>query len=188
MKAEKSQQPRMKEKYDKEIIPAMLKDFGLKNRMSVPLISKISINVGVGKMSLKDSKVVDQVAVNIARITGQKPIVTKSKKSVAGFKLRQGSPVGVAVTLRGPRMYEFLDRLVNIALPRVRDFRGLEIKSFDSHGNFSVGIKEHMVFPEVALEGSLDQTHGMQININLNKADKEKGIALLRYFGFPFKS
>ena len=181
------QQPRLKKIYDETIVPNMMKDFGLKNRMAVPSVKKISINVGIGKMSLKDSKIADQVVENVAKITGQRPIVTKSKKSVAGFKLRQGVPVGVAATLRGPRMYEFLDRLINIALPRVRDFRGLDVKSFDQQGNFAIGLKEHTVFPEVSPESS-EQIHGMQVNINLNKKNKEMGIALLKYFGFPFKT
>jgi len=182
----KDNQPRLKKIYDETIIPKMMKDFGLKNKMAVPAVEKISVNVGVGKMSLKDAKIADQVANNIGKIIGQRPIITKSKKSVAGFKLRQGVPVGVAATLRGPRMYEFLDRLINIALPRVRDFRGLEIKSFDKQGNYAIGIKEQTVFPEITLESS-EQIHGLQVNIHLNKKNKEMGIALLKYFGFPFR-
>jgi len=187
MAKEKNQQPRLKEKYEKEILPAMMKDFSIKNRMAVPVIKKISLNVGVGKMSVKDNKIVEQVTNNIAKITGQRPVVTKSKKSVAGFKLREGMPVGIMVTLRGPRMYEFLDRLVNISLPRVRDFRGLDIKGFDRQGNYSIGVKEYTVFPEIVAESS-DILHGLQVNITLKNADKEKGLALLKYFGFPFKS
>ncbi|MDD5732120.1 MAG: 50S ribosomal protein L5 [Patescibacteria group bacterium] len=186
MAKEKNQQPRLKEKYDKEIIPLLMKDFGIKNRMAVPVIKKISLNVGIGKMSVKDVKIVEQATNNIAKITGQRPVVTKSKKSVAGFKLREGVPVGIMVTLRGPRMYEFLDRLVNISLPRVRDFRGLDTKGFDRQGNYSIGIKEHTVFPEIVAESS-DILHGLQINISLKNADKEKGLALLKYFGFPFR-
>lgn len=186
MVKEKKQQPRLKEKYEKEIIPAMMKDFGIKNRMAVPIIKKISLNVGIGKMSVKDNKIVEQVTNSIAKITGQRPVVTISKKSVAGFKLREGMPVGIMVTLRGPRMYEFLDRLVNISLPRVRDFRGLDVKGFDKQGNYSIGIKEYTVFPEIIAESS-DIMHGLQVNISLKNADKEKGVALLKYFGFPFK-
>uniref|UniRef100_A0A7C4R8J4 Large ribosomal subunit protein uL5 n=1 Tax=candidate division CPR3 bacterium TaxID=2268181 RepID=A0A7C4R8J4_UNCC3 len=184
--SKETNQPRMKEKYEKEIIPAMLKEFDLKNKMSIPAISKIAVNVGIGRIAAKDSNAINQVVQNIAKITGQKPVVVKSKKSVAGFKLREGMPVGVSVTLRGRRMYEFLDKLISIALPRVRDFRGLNIKSFDNQGNYSVGIKEHTIFPEIEIE-SLEQVHGMQVNISLNKKDKKMGIALLKNFGFPFK-
>jgi len=183
----KDNQPRLKKLYEDTILPAMMKDFGIKNRMAVPVIKKISLNVGVGKMSITNNKIVEQVTNNIAKITGQRPVVTKSKKSVAGFKLREGMPVGIMVTLRGPRMYEFLDRLVNVSLPRVRDFRGLDINSFDKQGNYSIGIKEYTVFPEIVAE-STDILHGLQVNISLKNADKEKGLALLRYFGFPFKS
>ena len=186
MAKEKNQQPRLKEKYDKEIIPLLMKDFGIKNRMATPAIKKISLNVGIGKMSVKDTKIVEQATNNIAKITGQRPVVTKSKKSVAGFKLREGVPVGIMVTLRGPRMYEFLDRLVNVSLPRVRDFRGLDVKGFDQQGNYSIGIKEYTVFPEITAESS-DILHGLQVNISLKNADKEKGLALLKYFGFPFR-
>lgn len=186
MAKEKNQQPRLREKYDKEILPAMMKDFGISNRMAAPAITKISLNVGVGKMSVTNNKIVDQVTSNIAKITGQRPVLTKSKKSIAGFKLREGMPVGIMVTLRGPRMYEFLDRLANISLPRVRDFRGLDIKAFDKQGNYSIGIKEYTVFPEIVAE-STDFLHGLQINISIKNANKEKGLALLKYFGFPFK-
>lgn len=186
MAKEKNQQSRLREKYEKEILPAMMKDFDIKNRMAAPVIKKISINIGIGKMSLKDAKIVEQATNNVAKITGQRPVVTKSKKSVAGFKLREGMPVGIMVTLRGPRMYEFLDRLINISLPRVRDFRGLNAKAFDKQGNYSIGIKEHTIFPEIVTESS-DILHGLQINITLENADKERGLALLKYFGFPFK-
>ena len=186
MKKEENQ-PRLKEIYNKTIVPAMMKDFGFKNALAVPAIKKISINVGIGKMSLKDNKIAEQVANNVAKIVGQRPVVTKSKKAVAGFKLRQGVPVGVVATLRGRRMYEFLDRLINVTLPRVRDFRGLDIKSFDNQGNYAIGIKEHTVFPEIVVE-NMEQIHGLQINISLNKKNKEMGIALMKYFGFPFKT
>jgi len=184
---EKNQQPRLKEKYEKEILPSMMKDFGIKNRMAAPSIKKISLNVGVGKMSITNNKIVEQVTNNIAKITGQRPVVTKSKKSVAGFKLREGMPVGIMVTLRGPRMYEFLDRLVNVSLPRVRDFRGLDAKAFDKQGGYSIGIKEYTVFPEIVAE-STDILHGLQVNVSLKNANKEKGLALLKYFGFPFRT
>jgi len=178
--------PRLKEQYEKEIIPAMMKEFDIKNKMAVPFIKKISINTGIGRMVAKDAKLAEVVAGNMGKITGQKPVITKSKKSIAAFKLREGMPVGVMVTLRGPKMYEFLDRLVNVSLPRIRDFRGLSEKAFDDQGNYSIGIKEHSVFPEIILE-STDSTHGIQVNINLNTKDKELGMALLKKFGFPFK-
>lgn len=180
-------QPRLKEKYEKEIAPLLMTDFGIKNKMAVPRLEKISINVGVGKISQKDSKSIDQVAENIAKITGQKPFISKSKKAIAGFKLREGLPVGVAVTLRGKRMYEFLDRLVSVALPRVRDFRGLSLNGFDKQGNFSLGVTEHIVFPEIIVEGISDITHGLQINITMKGSGRDAKIALLRHFGFPFK-
>ncbi|MBI2448055.1 50S ribosomal protein L5 [Candidatus Microgenomates bacterium] len=178
--------PRLKEKYKKEIAPQMMADFGLKNILAVPRIQKITINVGIGKLAVKDTKMVEKATENITLISGQKPYVAKSKKSIAAFKLREGMPVGLAVTMRGNRMYEFLDRLVNVALPRVRDFRGLSLKSFDGQGNYSIGIKEHLVFPEVKLE-SLDAVHGLQVNITLNKKNREQGMALLKKFGFPFR-
>lgn len=182
----KDNTPRLKKLYNETIVPAMMKDFGIKNRMAVPAIKKISINVGVGKIAVADSKAIEQVVNNIAKITGQRPVVTKAKKAIAGFKLRQDMPVGVSVTLRGPRMYEFLDRLVNIALPRVRDFRGLSVKSFDQQGNYSIGIKEYMVFPEITQESN-EITHGLQINVSLTKKNKEMALTLLKKFGFPFR-
>lgn len=187
MTKEKNQQPRLKEKYEKEIVPAMAKEFGIGNRMAVPAISKISVNVGIGKIAGTDNKIIEQATNNIGKITGQRPVITKAKKSIAGFKLREGLPVGASVTLRGSRMYEFLDRFINISLPRVRDFRGLNIKGFDRQGNYSVGIKEHTVFPEITAESS-DILHGLQVNISVKNADKDKGLALLKYFGFPFKT
>ena len=178
--------PRIKEQYEKEILPAIMKEFGIKNRMAAPNIKKISVNVGIGRLVAKDAKMAEGIADNVAKITGQKPVITKSKKSIAAFKLREGMPVGVMVTLRGPKMYEFLDRLVNVAIPRIRDFRGLNDKAFDDQGNYSIGIKEHSVFPEIILE-STEAVHGMQVNINLNTKNKELGMALLKKFGFPFK-
>lgn len=186
MKNTDTKQPRLKEKYEKEIIPQMLKDFDLKNKLAIPKIKKISVNVGIGKISQKDPKLAEQVVSNIEKITGQKPVVTKAKKAIAAFKLRAGMPVGVMVTLRGPRMYEFLDRLINVALPRIRDFRGLKTDAFDKSGNYSIGLKEHAVFPEIVVE-SADITHGMQVNIVLNKKNKDMGVALLKLFGFPIK-
>ncbi|HRY60300.1 MAG TPA: 50S ribosomal protein L5 [Patescibacteria group bacterium] len=182
----KDNSPRLKKLYNETIIPAMMADFGIKNRMAVPAIKKISVNVGVGKIVVADSKAIEQVVNNISKITGQRPVVTKAKKAIAGFKLREAMPVGVSVTLRGPRMYEFLDRLVNIALPRIRDFRGLKTTSFDQQGNYSIGIKEYMVFPEIVQESN-EITHGLQVNISLSKKNKEMGTALLKKFGFPFK-
>jgi large subunit ribosomal protein L5 len=182
----KDNTPRLKKIYNETIVPAMMKELGIKNKMAVPYIKKITLNVGIGRMVAKDSKSAENVVENIAKITGQRPVITKSKKSIAAFKLREGMPTGVKVTLRGPKMYEFVDRLVNIALPRIRDFRGLGEKAFDKQGNYSIGIKEHSVFPEILLE-SAEVTHGMQVNIHLNTKNRETGMVLLKHFGFPIK-
>ncbi|MFA7308592.1 MAG: 50S ribosomal protein L5 [Patescibacteria group bacterium] len=179
--------PRLKEQYDKTIAPELMKEFGVENLLAVPRLKKITLNVGVGKMAYKDAKIIDKIVENISVITGQKPFVAKAKKSIAAFKLREGQPVGVAVTLRGPRMYEFMDRLVNVALPRVRDFRGLNPDSFDDEGNYSLGIKEHSVFPEATVE-SLDAIHGLQINITVSTHDADMARALLKKFGMPFST
>ena len=179
--------PRLKEQYDDKIIPALMKELGIANKMAIPCIKKVSVNVGVGKIATKDTKLIEQVVDNLAKITGQKPVIVKSRKSIAAFKLREGMPIGVMVTLRGPKMYEFLDRLINISLPRIRDFRGMNEKAFDDQGNYSLGIKEHSVFPEIILE-STEMTHGIQVNINMNTKDKQSALTLLKHLGFPFKS
>lgn len=186
MTKEKKTQQRLKEKYNKEIVAQMMKDFGFKNINAVPSVQSISINVGIGRIMQKDSHTAEKIIENISIIAGQKPVITKAKKAIAAFKLREGMPVGIKLTLRGEKMYDFLDRLINIALPRIRDFRGLSNKAFDERGNYSIGLKEHTVFPEITPE-SAEMTHGMQINIVLRGANKETGAALLRHFGFPFK-
>jgi large subunit ribosomal protein L5 len=178
--------PRLLTKYRKEIIPAMQEKFGYKTPMAVPRIKKVLVNVGIGRV-VKDAKFLDRVKQDITKITGQKPSIRKAKKSIAGFKVREGMDVGVMVTLRGKRMYDFIDRLNAIALPRSRDFRGLDSKSFDMNGNLSVGIKEHNIFPEVTYE-SLKDIFSLGITITTNSKTKNEGLELLKLFGFPIKS
>ncbi len=175
---------RLKQHFESKVKPDLMQEFGYKNHMQVPRIEKIVINMGVGE-GASDAKKVTAAAQELIAIAGQKPVITKAKKSIAAFKLREGMPVGVKVTLRRDRMYEFLDRLVNIALPRVRDFRGLSPKSFDGQGNYSLGIKEQIVFPEIDYD-KVDDVRGMDIVIvTTAKTDKEAR-ALLRGFDFPF--
>lgn len=176
---------RLKELYQKEIIPGLKKEFGFKNNLEVPRISKIIVNVGVGK-TLGNSKLLDDTIKDLAKITGQRPVKTKAKKSIAGFKLREGAEIGAKITLRGKRMYEFLDRLVNIALPRVRDFRGISKNAFDGQGNYTLGIKEHTIFPEVSHE-EVSSAFGLEVNIITTTSNDEKAFRLLSMFGFPFK-
>jgi len=178
--------PRLKEKYKKEIIPKMMKEFGYSNVMEVPGLEKITVNMGVGSAT-QNIKELESASSNLAKITGQKPIITKARKSIASFKLRKGNPIGCMVTLRGDRMYEFLDRLLSIAIPRVRDFRGFSKKSFDGYGNYTMGIKEQLIFPEVDYD-SIFSIKGMNITITVRntKNDKES-LSLLEKFGFPFK-
>jgi large subunit ribosomal protein L5 len=177
--------PRLKEKYKKEIVPKMLKEHEYKNVMEVPKIEKIVINMGVGSAT-QNIKELESASQDLAMITGQKPVITKAKKSIAGFKVRQGNPIGCMVTLRGSRMYEFLDRLLSIAIPRIRDFRGLSKKSFDGSGNYTIGIKEQLVFPEVEYDSVLS-VKGMNITVNTNAKSDDKALILLEEFGFPFK-
>ena len=179
---------RLKEKYIKEIIPEMKKEFSYKNNMAVPKITKIVVNMGLGKF-LRDGSKDDmkRITKDFTDITGQKPVVTKAKKAIAGFKLREGMPVGLMVTLRGSRMYEFLDRLVSVALPQIRDFRGLNKKSFDKNGNFNIGIKEHIIFSEVNKD---DMKHilGMEVNIVTTAKTDEEAYKLLKSLGVPITS
>lgn len=178
--------PRLKEKYLNEIVPAMMKEFSYGNIMQVPKIEKIVLNVGLGE-AIQNIKLLDAAQKEIATISGQKAVVTKAKKSIASFKLRQGMPIGCKVTLRGSRMYEFLDRLISIALPRIRDFRGVSGKSFDGRGNYSLGIKEQFIFPEIDYD-KVEMVHGLDIAIcTTAKTDKESK-TLLRYFGIPFRN
>ena len=175
---------RMKAKYDAEIVKAMTEKFGYKNRLEVPKLEKITLNMGVGEAS-QDKKKVQTAAEEMALIAGQKPVITIAKKSIAQFKLREGMPIGCKVTLRRERMYEFLDRFVTIALPRVRDFRGLSAKSFDGRGNYACGIKEQLIFPEINYD-RVDQIRGMDIIVATTAKTDEEARALLALFGFPF--
>ena len=176
--------PRMRKLYDEQIAKAMTEKFGYKNVMEIPRLDKIVLNMGVGEAT-QDKKKVDQAASEMELIAGQKPVVTKAKKSIEQFKLREGMPIGVKVTLRRERMYEFLDRLITIALPRVRDFRGLNAKSFDGRGNYAMGLKEQIVFPEINYD-SIDKVRGMDIIITTTANTDEEARELLRLFNFPF--
>ncbi len=175
---------RLRADFDARIVPAMIEKFGYKNRMEVPRLDKIVINMGVGEAT-QDKKKVDTAAQEMELIAGQKPVITKAKKSIAQFKLREGMPIGCKVTLRRERMYEFLDRLVTIALPRVRDFRGLNAKSFDGRGNYAMGLKEQIVFPEVNYD-EIDTVRGMDVIITTTAKTDEEARELLRLFNFPF--
>lgn len=172
------------EKYKKEIVPALQKELGYKNAMQVPKVKKVILNAGIGRF-VKEPRFIDNVESTLSKITGQKPVRTKAKKSISNFKIREGMEIGVMVTLRGARMYQFLDKLVSITLPRVRDFRGLSEKSFDKNGNFTIGFKENLAFPEIKAE-ELEKIHGLQIIINTNVKNKAEGKALLMHMGFPF--
>ena len=176
--------PRLKEFYRKEVIPALMKEFGYRNVMEVPRLKKVVVNVGVGE-ALQDAKALDHAVQDIATITGQRPIVTRAKKSIAGFKLRAGMPIGVKVTLRGDRMYDFLDRLFNVALPRRRDFRGVSPDSFDGRGNYTLGLREQLVWPEINYD-SIDKVRGMEITIVTTAKTDEEGRRLLELLGMPF--
>jgi large subunit ribosomal protein L5 len=175
---------RLQEHYDKVVRPALMKEFGYTNPMQVPRLDKIVLNMGVGEAT-QDSKKVDAAVAELAVIAGQKPVVTRSKKSIATFKLRENMPIGCKVTLRRQRMYEFLDRLVNIALPRVRDFRGVSAKSFDGRGNYALGLKEQLVFPEVDYD-KVDTVRGMDVVIVTTAKTDEEAKALLKGFNMPF--
>ncbi|GAO38281.1 50S ribosomal protein L5 [Sphingomonas changbaiensis NBRC 104936] len=176
--------PRMKQLYDDRIAKAMTEKFGYKNRMEVPKIEKIVLNMGVGEAT-QDKKKVETAASEMEAIAGQKPVITKAKKSIATFKLREGMPIGCKVTLRRERMYEFLDRLITIALPRVRDFRGLNPKSFDGRGNYAMGLKEQIVFPEINYD-RIEKVRGLDVIVTTTAKTDEEARELLRLFGFPF--
>ena len=178
--------PRMREKYLKEIVPAMMKEFSYKNIMQVPKIEKVVLNVGLGE-AIQNIKLLDAAQKELGMITGQKAVVTKAKKSIATFKLRQGMPIGCKVTLRGTVMYEFLDRLISIALPRIRDFRGVSGKSFDGRGNYALGIREQFIFPEIDYD-KIDAIRGMDITISTTAKTDEECRALLSAFNFPLRS
>jgi large subunit ribosomal protein L5 len=176
---------RLQEYYRKTVVPQLTTSLGLKNPMQVPRITKITVNMGVGE-AVADRKVVDAAAADMAKITGQKPLITKSKKAIAAFKLRENLPIGCKVTLRGKRMYEFLDRLITIAMPRIRDFRGVSARAFDGRGNYTLGVKEQIIFPEIQYD-QIDQLRGMDITITTTAATNEQGKALLEAFNFPFR-
>lgn len=176
---------RMKDLYQKTVAPELAKEFSLENDHQIPKITKVVVNAGVGRASV-DAKKLEAVVKGLAEITGQAPVVNKAKKSIAGFKLREGVSIGASVTLRGDRMYEFLDRLVSVALPRVRDFRGIKGNAFDGQGNYSLGIREHGVFPEIPFEEA-SEPFGLQVNITTTAPNDEQAKALLTSLGFPFK-
>ena len=177
--------PRLKEKYKKEVTPALTKEFGYTNPMSVPKLEKIVINMGLGE-AIQNAKILDAAVMDLATITGQKPVVTKAKKSIAAFKLREGMSNGTMVTLRGDRMYEFLDRFISITLPRVRDFRGISAKSFDGRGNYTIGLRDQLIFPEIDF-GKVDKARGMNVCIVTSAKSDEEARALLRQMGMPFR-
>jgi large subunit ribosomal protein L5 len=182
--AENQYIPRLKRDYDERIAPAMMEKFGYKNRMEIPRLDKIVINMGVGEAT-QDKKKVDTAASEMELIAGQKPVITKARTSIAQFKLREGMPIGCKVTLRRERMYEFLDRLVTVALPRVRDFRGLNPKSFDGRGNYAMGLKEQLIFPEISYD-KVDKVRGMDIIVTTTAKTDDEARELLRLFNFPF--
>lgn len=176
---------RLKERYQKEILPALMKEFNYKTVMQVPRVTKVVVNMGLGE-AVQNIKVIDSAVEELSLITGQRPVVTRAKKSEAGFKLRAGMPVGCRVTLRGERMYEFLDRLLNIALPRVRDFRGVSPKSFDGRGNYNLGLKEQLIFPEIHYD-KVEAVRGMDIAVCTTSQNDEEARSLLEKMGFPFR-
>lgn len=182
---ESAKKTRLKEQYEKKIIPKLMERFGYKNRHEVPYIEKIIVNVGMGQ-ALREPALAETVKQTLRRITGQEPVMTKAKKSISGFKLRGGQVIGARVTLRGSRMYEFLDRFLNVTLPRVRDFRGIPAEALDGKGNITIGVSEHIVFPEVSLD-EVERTHGLEIVMVTSAKTDEEACALLTEFGFPFK-
>jgi large subunit ribosomal protein L5 len=177
---------RLEQHYQKEIVPELIKKFGYKSVMQVPRITKITLNMGVGKAT-QDKKILDNAVADLAKITGQKPIITKAKKSVANFKVRAGAPIGCMVTLRHHRMYEFLDRLVSIAMPRIRDFRGVSGRAFDGRGNYTLGVKEQIIFPEIEYD-KIDTIRGLNISITTTAKTDDEARALLAGFRFPLKT
>lgn len=177
--------PRLKDKYREEIVPVLMREFGYRNIMEVPRLVKVVVNIGLGE-ALQNAKALDAASEDLAIITGQKPIITRAKRSIAGFKLRAGNPIGVKVTLRGNRMYDFLDRVMNVALPRQRDFRGVSPDSFDGRGNYTLGIREQLVFPEIDYN-KIDKVRGMEITIVTTAKTDEEARRLLQLLGMPFR-
>ncbi len=178
--------PRLKTRFLKEVAPALMKEFDLSNPMSVPHLNKIVVNMGVGEAT-QNSKILDPAVNELGQITGQKPVVTRAKKSIAAFKVREGQSIGAMVTLRGDRMYEFLDRLVNVVLPRVRDFRGVSTKSFDGRGNYTLGLHDQLIFPEIDY-AKVDKQKGMNVTIVTTARNDDQSRALLRHLGMPFRN
>jgi large subunit ribosomal protein L5 len=176
---------RLKEKFSKEIAPALMKEFGFTNPMAVPRLHKIVVNMGLGEAT-QNAKIIDPAAGELAQVAGQKPVITRAKKSIAAFKVRAGMPIGAMVTLRGERMYEFFDRLVNVALPRVRDFRGVSTRSFDGRGNFTLGLKDQLIFPEIDY-AKVDKLKGMNVTIVTTAGNDNEARALLKQLGMPFR-
>jgi large subunit ribosomal protein L5 len=179
------ERPRLRARFEKEVAPALLKELELKNAMAVPRLNKIVVNMGMGEAT-QNSKILDPAVNELGQMTGQKPIVTKSKKSIAAFKVREGQAIGTMVTLRGDRMYEFLDRLVNIVLPRVRDFKGVSTKSFDGRGNYTLGLHDQLIFPEISYE-KVDKMKGMNVTIVTTAANDNQARTLLKHLGMPFR-
>ena len=180
------ERPRLRSRFDKEVAPALLKELELKNVMAVPRLHKIIVNMGVGEAT-QNAKVLDPAVNELGQITGQKPVVTRAKKSIAAFKVRQGQSIGAMVTLRGDRMYEFFDRLVNIVLPRVRDFKGVSTKSFDGRGNYTIGLHDQLIFPEISYE-KVDKLKGMNVTIVTTAANDNQARSLLKHMGMPFRA
>jgi large subunit ribosomal protein L5 len=180
------ERPRLRAKFEKEVAPALLKELELKNSMAVPRLNKIVVNMGMGEAT-QNSKILDPAVNELGQITGQKPIVTKAKKSIAAFKVREGQAIGTMVTLRGDRMYEFFDRLVSIVLPRVRDFKGVSTKSFDGRGNYTIGLHDQLIFPEISYE-KVDKMKGMNVTIVTTAANDNQARTLLKHLGMPFRA
>ena len=178
--------PRLKERYRSEIVPVLMKEFSYRNPMAVPRLRKIVVNMGLGE-AIQNAKLLDSATRELGQITGQKPVITRARKSIANFKLRQAMPIGAMVTLRGDRMYEFIDRLMNVVLPRVRDFRGLSTRSFDGRGSYTLGLRDQLVFPEIDY-AKVDKTKGMNISIVTDARTDAEGLALLRHLGMPFRA
>jgi large subunit ribosomal protein L5 len=177
--------PRLQTQYQQDVVPALTREFSYDNVMQVPRIQKIVLNIGLGE-ALQNAKAIDAAVGDLTAIAGQKPVVTRAKKSIANFKLRAGQPIGAMVTLRGARMYEFLDRLINVALPRIRDFRGVSRRSFDGRGNYSIGLREQIVFPEIDYD-QVDKLRGLEVSIVTSARNDAEGYALLKQFGMPFR-
>ncbi|HEY0602762.1 MAG TPA: 50S ribosomal protein L5 [Herpetosiphonaceae bacterium] len=176
---------RMREKYQRDVVPALMKDFSFGNIMQVPRIEKVVLNIGMGE-ALQNAKSMDAALGDLTTIAGQKPVITRARKSIANFKLREGQPIGAMVTLRGDRMYEFLDRLISVALPRIRDFRGVSRRSFDGRGNYSIGLREQIVFPEIDYD-KVDKLRGLEVAIVTSARNDNEGFALLKHMGMPFR-